>query len=120
MDQGEWDRVVREAPQMEAWRTAVARRVDMQGIEAGIQREMTTRLQEWGKLTPQKQESLRAILAGAVWTQDRLYRAKLVPTPICPYCATGAVEDHEHSWWKCPAWQPRVPELTKELIINPT
>ena len=106
MDRGEWEHLVREELRMEAWRQAAARRADMQGIEAGVQKELTTRLLEWGKLTPQEQGLLRAILAGAIWTQDRLHRAKLASSPICPYCTTGAVEDHEHLWWKCPAWQP--------------
>ena len=105
MDAGEWEHILREELRMEAWRAAAARRADMQGIEAGVQREITTRLLEWGKLTPQEEGMLRAILAGAVWTTDRLHRAKLATSPICPHCCTGAVEDQEHLWWKCPAWQ---------------
>ena len=105
MDRGEWEHVIREALRMEAWRTAAARRADMQGIEVGIQKEITTGLLEWGKLTPYEQALLRSILSGSIWTQDRLHRAKLALSPVCPYCSTGATEDHEHLWWKCPAWQ---------------
>lgn len=38
---------------------------------------------------------------GRVWSQERAARAKMVPTAVCPYCNSGAIEDHDHLWWHC-------------------
>ena len=105
VDRGEWEHAVRKELRMQAWKQAAARREDMQGVEVGVQREITLCLLEHGDLTPMEQALLRAILAGGVWTQDPLHRARLTNTATCPHCQTGEVEDHEHMWWRCPAWQ---------------
>eukprot|EP00973_Karenia_brevis_P017428 2390331-Karenia_brevis.AAC.1 len=44
------------------------------------------------------------MLAGAIWTQDRKYRANMVDSAVCPFCESGRVEDHDHMWWHCEAW----------------
>ena len=105
MNAGEWDHMVREALRMQAWQAAAARRVDMQGIEAGVQREITCCLLDSGQLTPKEKATLRSIQAGAIWTQERWHRASMAVSPVCPHCSTGEVEDHEHLWWRCPAWR---------------
>jgi ribonuclease HI len=76
----------------------------MNGIQFGIEREATTALLSSSRLTPLDKGTLRSILAGAVWTQDRLYRASLVSSPTCPYCDALVAEDHRHMWWSCAAW----------------
>ena len=105
VDRGEWEHIVGDELRSKAWRRASERWVDMQGIEVGVQREITLSLLEHGFLTAHERARLRAILAGGVWSQDRLYRARLADSPICPYCHTGEVEDQERMWWKCPAWK---------------
>jgi len=100
---GEWAHEVREALRMTAWRAAAARRKDMNGIEHGIDRDATLALLNGSKLSPMQKGSLRSILAGAIWTQDRLHRAYRVESPLCPYCRQAS-EDHQHMWWECSAW----------------
>jgi len=75
----------------------------MQGIENGINGEVTLALLSSGKLDA-KRAGLLSSLAGAIWTQDRLHRAKLKPNARCAYCNTREIEDHNHMWWTCPAW----------------
>ncbi|CAE8600524.1 unnamed protein product, partial [Polarella glacialis] len=105
MSAGEWEHVVRDGVRRAAWRRAAARREDMHGIEDGIDREMTLALLRSSSLPPYEKSVLRSILAGSVWTQDRLSRAGMVQAATCPYCDAGAAEDHEHMWWHCPAWE---------------
>ncbi|CAE8721896.1 unnamed protein product [Polarella glacialis] len=104
MSAGEWEHVVRDGVRRAAWRRAAARREDMHGIEDGIDREMTLALLRSSSLPPYEKSVLGSILAGSVWTQDRLSRAGMVQAATCPYCDAGAAEDHEHMWWHCPAW----------------
>ena len=37
-------------------------------------------------------------------TGDRLARNGSIITDVCRFCDTGAVENHQHMWWECPAW----------------
>ena len=99
-----WAHLVREQLRLAMWAQAAARRNDMMGIEAGLERDATQALLLSGKFGAQEVASLRKILAGGVWTQDRACRAKLQATSVCPYCDSGEVEDHEHLWWHCKAW----------------
>ena len=104
MHREEWEHEVRNELRSKEWRVAAARRPDMQGIEEGVERDLTTCLLNSGKLSPYQCALLRAILAGAVWTQERLHRARLAPSATCLFCGEGLDEDHEHMWWKCKAW----------------
>ena len=101
--QEEWAHAVREAIRLTEWRAAAGRRKDMEGIERGIDREATLVLVNGSRLTPIQKGTLRSILAGAVWTEDRRHRAKQAASPFCPYCRK-AIEDHFHMWRECPAW----------------
>ena len=69
-----------------------------------------TLLQQRGKqlacqLTFFQQNSLRNILTGAVYTQERLFKANCAASPTCCWCESGEDEDLEHLFWVCPAWQ---------------
>ena len=105
IDLGEWEHIVRDDLRHSMWRSAAKRRDDMAGIENGIDRDATKALLGGAALGAQANDALRTIMSGAVWTQDRKFRASLAETAICPYCETGASEDHEHLWWKCPMWE---------------
>ena len=50
------------------------------------------------------QQLLRVILAGAVFTSERLDRAGKVTGCHCRYCPV-AKEDQEHLFYDCPAFQ---------------
>ncbi|CAE8729391.1 unnamed protein product, partial [Polarella glacialis] len=100
----EFQHIVRESARRMVWREAFARRTDMQGIEVGINREATGSLLRSTRLSAYEQGILRAILTGAVWTQERACRAKQSDSGCCSYCGSGAIEDHVHLWWECPAW----------------
>eukprot|EP00664_Eupelagonemidae_sp_cell27_P007787 gene7787-7865_t len=55
-------------------------------------------------MTAYEKGCLRTVLAGAEWTQARRHDNGHAPSPVCVYCSTGAVEDLEHLWCGCPAW----------------
>ena len=88
-------------------------RANMRGIDGGIDREATNH--GW-KSAPSGFEAgvIRSVVAGAVLTEDRRYRFKLkdrtgsqAASPSCPHCAAGAagvIEDIQHLWWDCAAW----------------
>ena len=101
----EWEHIVREGARRMVWKEAAERRADMQGIEAGINREATQALMYCGKLSAAEQGSLRTIQAGGLWTQDRWCRAGVTSTDRCSFCSSGAAETIEHVWWHCPAWR---------------
>ena len=43
---------------------------------------------------------LKLIASGGIWTLKRKYEAKLVDSPICPYCEVEE-EDDFHFFWGC-------------------
>eukprot|EP00973_Karenia_brevis_P023096 3180779-Karenia_brevis.AAC.1 len=104
MGRAEWEHEVREALRRSAWKAAAARRKDMHGIEDGVNREATGALLSSSNLTSVEKGFLRNILSGAMWTQDRKFRANLTDTDQCVHCGAGHVEDHCHMWWTCAAW----------------
>ena len=91
---------------MTKWRRAAQRRSDMQGIATGVDRDSSVALLYSGKLDPHQKGSLRTILSGGVWTKERAHRANLAPSAVCQFCTSGEVEDHDHLWWRCAAWEP--------------
>eukprot|EP00973_Karenia_brevis_P085922 11916917-Karenia_brevis.AAC.1 len=99
-----WQHEVREAIRLLHMRTAASRRDDMQGIEAGVDRFATLALLKSKCLSDERKGMLRGILCGACWTGHRLASAGQLPSPICPFCDSDAVEDELHIWWQCPAW----------------
>ena len=56
--------------------------------------------QERFKLNANQRGSLRSILGGAVPTGERLYKAKLRKTALCPFCLTRDIETTKHMWWE--------------------
>eukprot|EP00973_Karenia_brevis_P083223 11538719-Karenia_brevis.AAC.1 len=100
-----WQHEVREALRWATWKQAAARWSDMAGIQCGIDRPATLALLGSQMLNDCEKGILRAVLTGAMNTQVRLHKAGVVDGPCCPYCGTGEVEDVEHMWWHCPAWE---------------
>eukprot|EP00973_Karenia_brevis_P043245 5992057-Karenia_brevis.AAC.1 len=82
------------------WRQAAARRWDMRGLDAGVDRAATQALLHSANLSAYELGMLRAIISGAVWTQDRAFRAKQTDTDLCSFCGLER-EDQEHMWWRC-------------------
>jgi len=101
---GEWGHLVRDAARRALWLAAAQRRANLMGLEAGVDREATASLLSSAALLPYSKGVLRSILADAVWTQERLHRAGMADSSICPHCEE-AVETHEHLWWHCKAWE---------------
>ena len=104
VDISKWQHDIREGLRRREWQRADARRDNLRGVGGGINRDATVALLLSGRLGPQKEGLLRSIVADAIWTQERKFRAHLVEIPVCPHCSWGAVEDHAHMWWRCPAW----------------
>ena len=64
---------------------------------------------------PLLQTLLRQILTGAVDHAQRLFKSRLLSSPLCPYCN---VEDEtaKHIFWDCPNWvhvRQQYPQLTR-------
>ena len=85
---GAFQHAVRNGLRRLQWRQASAKRQDMQGIEKGVDRQATGKFLKDKKQTDLRTGILRSVLAGAVWTQSRLFKARLVDSPQCPYCGT--------------------------------
>eukprot|EP00973_Karenia_brevis_P058440 8138979-Karenia_brevis.AAC.1 len=75
----------------------------MRGLEHGVDRLATQSYLQSSRCPPYDKGLLRSILSGAVWTQERLSRANLQESPLCPCCGEG-IEDQSHMWWDCQSW----------------
>ena len=75
----------------------------MDGAEAGLDVHATMALYRSKWLTDYKRGVLRSVLAGAVCTRAKLFKAVKVVSPICEACGREP-EDTDHLWWRCPAW----------------
>ena len=51
-----------------------------------------------------EQTHLRAILTGAVRTNEKLFKAQSCDSPICTHCDSNEVESVPHLFWECAAW----------------
>ena len=47
---------------------------------------------------------LAKVLTGSFRPASRLFKAKVLPSPICPFCDTGEEVTKEHCFWRCPRW----------------
>ena len=54
-------------------------------------------------LSAEQRQDLLCIQSGGLWTARSMKTAGLVDDDMCPWCK-GAVEDLEHLWWRCPAF----------------
>ena len=96
------------------WEQA-ARGRNGRGLENGgdvtiIRREIG-RMQKFGR--HREAGLLRLIAAGGIWTQARKYEAKLVTSPLCPYCESEPEDDY-HFFWGCPCLnQLNLPEVLR-------
>ena len=45
---------------------------------------------------------LSKVLTGSSRPASRLYKAKVLPSPACPFCDTEEEETKEHCFWRCP------------------
>ena len=80
-----WAHEVHAAIRQPLWQAAATRRSDMAGLEKGVDRKATNH--GW-QHPPSRLLAgvIRSVIAGAVWTQDRKYRARMVTSPLCPHC----------------------------------
>eukprot|EP00660_Eupelagonema_oceanica_P019103 gene19103-biopygen11384 len=109
MPEQAWLHEVREAARRTAWREAEQRRKkfhdDFAGIGEGVDRAATTSLMAWKRLSGLERGYLRVVVAGGVYTQQRLFDMHKVKSPHCQHCGARTNEDQQHIWWDCPAWQ---------------
>lgn len=77
-----------DALRVAQWRVAAFRRDDMQGVQYGVCKDSITALLHGKGLDVKQKGLLRCILAGAIWTEDRRHRARMMTTGTCPYCRT--------------------------------
>ncbi len=90
----------RAAAQLECWREAARTRRDLQGAEDGVDLLAVKRL--IGAAHPVQRGRMLAVLTGATWPRERLWRAGRVDTPHCSRC--GEIDTVRHRWWACPAF----------------
>lgn len=60
-------------------------------------------LEGWHKRAPADQGILRQCLNGSFFTQDRLFKARLVDSDLCPWCPAQDSQHHRH--WECTHFQ---------------
>eukprot|EP00973_Karenia_brevis_P039222 5416688-Karenia_brevis.AAC.1 len=70
-----WQHEIRESLRLALWKAAEQRRPEMKGIGQGIDRSITMQLLNSRQLGDVSKGTLRAILAGAVWTNRMLAKA---------------------------------------------
>ena len=97
---------------LDAWgrsqfRELAQRRADFAHVGDGIDVWATMRLINGGikgcpRLAPDAAGALRTVLAGNVVTER--VAAHWTSWSMCPHCGLE-VEDHEHRFWRCPAWE---------------
>ena len=85
-------------------------RKDNVGQHAGVDYDITVALlRTWERnpnvTTPLRIGILRRCLGGALYTRQRLHRAKVVETPWCTFCDRHEEEDGWHLFWTCPRWE---------------
>eukprot|EP00973_Karenia_brevis_P065306 9071202-Karenia_brevis.AAC.1 len=99
-----WQHEVRRGVRLALWRQAEDRRADMQGVGQGVDKAMSAALLHDRRIDDYKKGVLRSVMAGSVWTQDRLHKAGLEASNVCKFCNEGIIEDTAHLFWECPAW----------------
>lgn len=62
--------------------------------------------------------TLRNIMTGTTRTAERLVKAGSLTTAICPWCDKNVHEDHDHFFWKCPAWQEHRRNFFRKWNVN--
>ena len=62
--------------------------------------------------------TLRNIMTGTTRTAERLVKAGSLTTAICPWCDKNVHEDHDHFFWKCPAWQEHRRNFFRKWDVN--
>ena len=65
-------------------------------------------------LSAEQRQDLLCIQSGGLWTAKQMKTAGLVDEDVCPWCK-GAVEDLEHLWWRCPAFDAERRTALREL-----
>ena len=107
--------IIRESLRSKEMRSLEGRRPrQFTGVSSGPNREILRAAMD-SFSGPGETQLVSQILVGAVWTEERAHRRKMVLTPTCPYCEV-AVEDEQHIFWECPHWGPIREELMKEVI----
>ena len=114
----QWKHDLRHALRVMVWVSdrAFLNRLDMQG--AGViaydatvsllrRSERPMRRKRYKQCAPLsffEQTHLRAILTGAVRTNEKLFKAQSCASPTCIHCDSDVIESVEHLFWQCPAW----------------
>ena len=61
------------------------------------------------------QRGCMRILGGAVPTGERLFRAGMRKTALCPFCLKGEIETSKHLWWECTATEECRKDVKNEI-----
>jgi ribonuclease HI len=99
--------VLLESWRRSQWRELAERRGDFAHVADGVDVWATKRLLSGGvkgcpRLPPDAAGALRTVLSGNVVTER--VAAHWTSRSLCPHCE-HEVEDHEHRFWRCPAWE---------------
>ena len=94
--------VLLDAWRASQWREVAARRDDFPHLVGGVDRWASGRLLASGRLAADAAGALRTVMCGNVITEQ--VAAHWTGRPLCPHCRSIDVEDREHRFWQCPAW----------------
>ncbi len=101
-----WRHEIRDGLRAAEWRIAAERREDCKGLDhpAGVDRTATAALMSSWKISPYQRGLLQGVQSGSLRLQERLHKAGLKESPMCPHCGEGP-ETVDHCFWECPRWE---------------
>ena len=68
-------------------------------------------------ISPRKFLHMRTLLAGAIYSGERLLKGNQVTNSICPFCQED-IETVEHLLWKCKAWNTHRGRLFRKYSVD--
>lgn len=98
---------------------AALRRTDMQGSDQPLDLAATNHAWSSSYGGPLLSGTIRSVLTGSVWTEDRRFR--LAPSGACAHCPAAPLETPDHLFWDCPAWdavRAGFPELNAPVCAS--
>ena len=102
---GWWHHQIRDGLRKALWSKVAERRADCNGLHetSGVDREATLHTLQSNATAPLDKGLLRSIVSGSVRLGERLCKAGLWHSPVCPFCEMED-ESVRHCFWTCPAW----------------
>jgi hypothetical protein len=116
-----WAHLVRDALRCRHLQPAALRRADMQGCDSSLDLDATNHAWMTTYGGPLLSGTIRSVITGSVWTEDRRSRAQMEgasESGCCKHCPEAPLDTPDHLFWECPAWtstRARFPELNTAI-----